>query len=100
MFAINTVSIPLVEINAYCSIGEVPFSIQTRWTLPWSSIIPVTSIGFDVFRFESSAWVAASSVVLFAVKFLLWSGSREMLARDIEGAKREVTSIAIINTDI
>ena len=30
VFEISTVSIPLVEIRAYCSIGCEPFSIQTK----------------------------------------------------------------------
>ena len=44
--------------------------------------------------------MAASSVVLLAVLCLVWSGSRETLPSDIEGAKSEVTSIAVISNDI
>ena len=60
VLAMSTLSIPAVEMSAYCSVGRVVFSTHTRWTLPRSSITPVISTGFVVFRLDISVWTAVS----------------------------------------
>ncbi len=94
---IRTVSTPFVEMSAYWRRGWEPFSIQTRWTLLRSSITPVISTGFDVFRFDMMVWVALSFSVLFAVSCRVSDGSRNETSVEREGANSDATMIEARN---
>ena len=76
VLAMSTLSIPAVEMSAYCRVGSVTFSTQTRCTRLRSSITPVISTGLVVFRLDIRVCIAVSLTVLLEVSYRASDGSR------------------------
>lgn len=85
----RTVSMPLVEISAYCRDGRLVFSTHTRWALFKSSMTPVISTGLVALRFDIRVWMAESFSELLDVSYCFADGSRAVSATKTEGANNE-----------